>query len=341
MAEKQTDSGLTESESAKSVFETSENNGIQERLSSWDFGSDRGMFDVLTEHPDTILFVTTVEGIASMQLCASMGINQEKLALLVRTVESRYMNVPYHNNVHGADVVHATFWIVTQGGLGEMLAPLHKLALLISACAHDMDHPGTSNTFEKVTKSETALRYNDVSVLENMSITGLLLLLQDDSMNITESMELAEGQRFRQLVTSIILATDLANHKPNVTAFKTYLDSPSGIDMQDPRQCELALGLTVHLADVANTARKWACYKEWIPLLFEEFHQLGDKERELGLPVTTDRATSIPYKAQKGFINMFALNLFETYTRFLPGMAPVKEQLEANLVFLTSEVAAM
>jgi hypothetical protein len=195
-----------------------------------------------------------------------------------------------------------------------------------------MDHPGTSNTFEKVTKSALALRYKDVSVLENMSITGLLLLLQDDSMNITGNMVAAECTRFKELLVSIILSTDLANHTKNMARFKRHVEE--GVDMHDGAQCTLVLGMTVHLADIASVARTWACYKEWIPLLFEEFHQLGDKERELGLPVTTDRATSIPYKAQKGFINMFALKLFETYTRFLPGMAPVKEQLESNLVSL-------
>jgi hypothetical protein len=322
--------------SAESIYEES---AIQKRLATWDFGSERGLFDVAPDYPGSILFATTYEGVAAMQLCASLSINEVKLQQLIRTVESRYMDVPYHNNIHGADVVHATYWIIEQGGLGAMLEPLHKLILIISACAHDMDHPGTSNTFEKVTKSETALCYKDVSILENMSISGLMLLMSDDSMNITENMEPEESKKFRELVTTTILATDLANHKSNMTAFKSYMEA--GIDMKDPPQLQLALGLTVHLADIASVARKWAAYKEWIDMLFEEFHQLGDKEREHGLPVTTDRATSVPFKAQKGFINMFALNLFETYTGFLPGMAPVKEQLQSNLASLTSEVDAM
>jgi hypothetical protein len=311
---------------------------IRERMARWDFGSETGIFDVIADYPGTILFATTIEGIAIMKLCDALGVDAEKLHLLVRTIESRYNNMPYHNSVHGADVVHATYWIIDHGGLGAMIQPLHKLALMISAAAHDIDHGGTSNTFERNTKSELALRYNGVSVLENMSISGLLQLLRRRSMNITESLAPFESAKFRELLVSTILATDLANHKQNVEAFGLYMDLPGGLSMENPAHCKCVLGITMHLSDIASVARKWGTYKQWIVMLFEEFHQLGDKEREHGLAVTTDRATSIPYKAQCGFINMFALNLFDKYRRFLPAMLPVKQQLNANLATLQSEL---
>jgi hypothetical protein len=50
-----------------------------------------------------------------------------------------------------------------------------------------------------------------------------------------------------------------------------------------------------------------------------------------------DRSKSVPYRAQQGFINVFALDMFQVYTAFLPGLAPVKEQLDSNLAFLTSQ----
>ena len=155
-------------------------------MASWDYDSDRGIFDVVADYPGNVLFVTAYAGIACMKLRTALGIDDGKLQRLIRTVESRYMDVPYHSSIHGADVVHGTFWIVEHGGLGKMLEPLHKLALMVSACAHDMDHPGqlldlpcvaaqpvflflgTSNVFQIKTNSAAALRYNDVSVLENM-----------------------------------------------------------------------------------------------------------------------------------------------------------------------------
>jgi 3',5'-cyclic-nucleotide phosphodiesterase len=141
---------------------------IKKRMASWDFGSETGVFKVAADFPGNVLYVTTIGGIASMKLGAVLDINEEKLQLLVRSIESRYIDVPYHSSVHAADVVHGAFWIMEHGGLGQMLEPLHKLVLMISACAHDMNHPGTSNAFQVSTKSEVALRYNDISVLENM-----------------------------------------------------------------------------------------------------------------------------------------------------------------------------
>lgn len=111
-------------------------------MASWDYDSDKGIFDVAADYPGNVLFLTTYAGIACLQLRKALGISDGKLQRLIRTVESRYLDVPYHSNIHGADVVHGTFWIVEHGGLGKMLEPLHQLALMISACAHDMDHPG-------------------------------------------------------------------------------------------------------------------------------------------------------------------------------------------------------
>ena len=96
--------------------------------------------------------------------------------------------------------------------------------------------------------------------------------------------------------------------------------SDRGIDMQDHAQCKLVLGVTVHFADVANISKQWNTYRAWIKLLFDEFHRQGDLEHERGLERTHDRATSVPYKAQQGFINVFALDLFDTYTLFLPAL---------------------
>lgn len=135
--------------------------------------------------------------------------------------------------------------------------------------------------------------------------------------------------------------------------------------MQDHEQCKLTMGVTVHLADLANTSKQWGCYSEWIKLLFDEFHRQGDLERERGMTLShpnNDRAKSVPYKAQYGFINMFVLDLFDAYTLFLPALVsflysaprfpprvnhapslflgtqePAKEQLHVNLTHLSSE----
>ena len=40
--------------------------------------------------------------------CREIGVDEAKVQLLVRTIESRYKDVPYHNSSHAADVVTAS-----------------------------------------------------------------------------------------------------------------------------------------------------------------------------------------------------------------------------------------
>jgi hypothetical protein len=53
-------------------------------------------------------------------------------------------------------------------------------ALLISAAAHDVDHPGHNNLFEIKTKSKLATLYNDQAVLENHHAATFFFLLEDE-----------------------------------------------------------------------------------------------------------------------------------------------------------------
>jgi cAMP-specific phosphodiesterase 4/calcium/calmodulin-dependent 3',5'-cyclic nucleotide phosphodiesterase len=65
--------------------------------------------------------------------------------------------------VHAADVLQNVYYYLIEGGAQDRLKPttLELAALLISAGAHDVDHPGHNNVFEAKTKSKLATLYND------------------------------------------------------------------------------------------------------------------------------------------------------------------------------------
>lgn len=61
----------------------------------------------------------------------------------------------------------------------------------------------------------------------------------------------------------------------------------------------LILQALLHAADISNPTRPWdLCYK-WTNLVIEEFFAQGDKEREMGLPISNlcDRNTVLVPKA--------------------------------------------
>lgn len=57
-------------------------------------------------------------------------------------VRNQYRAVPYHNFFHCVDVTHATFRFIRLAGGRARMTPSEKLALMIAALCHDMDHPG-------------------------------------------------------------------------------------------------------------------------------------------------------------------------------------------------------
>jgi len=59
------------------------------------------------------------------------------------------------------------------------MSPFDIFLTLISAAAHDMDHPGNKNDFETKCRSKLAILYNDQSVLEMHHAASLFFLLEN------------------------------------------------------------------------------------------------------------------------------------------------------------------
>ena len=63
--------------------------------------------------------------------------------------------------------MQSTNHFLVKTGLMTHMPPVERFAVLFAAAAHDVAHPGTSNRFQIMAKSQVALCYNDRSVLEN------------------------------------------------------------------------------------------------------------------------------------------------------------------------------
>lgn len=57
----------------------------------------------------------------------------------------------------------------------------------MAASCHDLDHPGFNNIFMIEKKDEIAVRYNDLSVLENHHVASSFAILSEEEYNITKS----------------------------------------------------------------------------------------------------------------------------------------------------------
>ncbi|CAM4587379.1 unnamed protein product [Leuciscus chuanchicus] len=223
---------------------------------------------------------------------------------------SKHKN-PYHNLIHAADVTQTVHYLLLKTGMVHWMTELEILAMLFAAAVHDYEHTGTTNNFHIQTRSDTAILYNDRSVLESHHVSAAYRLLQDDDeMNILYNLSKDDWRELRALVVEMVLATDMSCHFQQVKAMKNFLQQPEGIDK--PK----ALSLLLHTADISHPAKNWDLHHRWTTSLLEEFFRQGDKEAELGLPFSPlcDRKSTMVAQSQIGFIDFIVVPTFTVLT---------------------------
>ncbi|XP_065608787.1 dual specificity calcium/calmodulin-dependent 3',5'-cyclic nucleotide phosphodiesterase 1C isoform X4 [Cyrtonyx montezumae] len=223
---------------------------------------------------------------------------------------SKHKN-PYHNLMHAADVTQTVHYLLFKTGIVHWMTELEIFAMIFAAAIHDYEHTGTTNNFHIQTRSDSAILYNDRSVLENHHVSAAYRLLQDDEeMNILSNLSKDDWREFRALVIEMVLATDMSCHFQQIKAMKNALQQPEGIDK--PK----ALSLLLHTADISHPAKAWDLHHRWTMSLLEEFFRQGDKEAELGLPFSPlcDRKSTMVAQSQIGFIDFIVEPTFTVLT---------------------------
>ncbi|NXS96986.1 PDE1C phosphodiesterase, partial [Jacana jacana] len=224
---------------------------------------------------------------------------------------SKHKN-PYHNLMHAADVTQTVHYLLFKTGIAHWLTELEIFAMIFAAAIHDYEHTGTTNNFHIQTRSDSAILYNDRSVLENHHVSAAYRLLQDDEeMNILSNLSKDDWSSSSLLVQPSTLGKDLS--KAEQTFFWHFLTSLLQEDRIDKPK---ALSLLLHTADISHPAKAWDLHHRWTMSLLEEFFRQGDKEAELGLPFSPlcDRKSTMVAQSQIGFIDFIVEPTFTVLT---------------------------
>jgi hypothetical protein len=62
-------------------------------------------------------------------------------------LERGYLDNPYHNACHAADVSHTLIYFFTMSDIQHYITSFDLFAGVIAALAHDFAHPGLTNRF--------------------------------------------------------------------------------------------------------------------------------------------------------------------------------------------------
>lgn len=175
-----------------------------ELLNSWDFN----VFNYTHNEMCEILEFVFVQ----LNLLDEFNISKTTMRRFLQEISCRYLDNPYHNFKHGADVCHTVFRLVMMPQLNLILTHLEFFAELVGGLAHDVGHIGLNNDFLVKSEHPLALQHNDRSPLENMHCIILYEVFKMADCNILASLSKQQYKDLRNMLLTIILGTDMAHH---------------------------------------------------------------------------------------------------------------------------------
>jgi hypothetical protein len=249
-------------------------------------------------------------------------LDESKIDNFLMVLSKTYQNnrALYHTSVHGVDVCYSNLLILTNlrdnDNSLQGISELDIVSLIIAGLTHDVGHPGLTNKFMINSKNELSIIYNDQSVLENFHCAKTFQLLENNDLNIFNKFSNEDFLLLRKKMIGEILATDMAFHFKIVDEYKEYKKT------KDVKLEQYQLNFIIHIADLFHNYRKFEISLKWVELLSNEFWNQGDKEKELGLPISflCDREDIDIPKSQVGFLKTFSL-------------PTIKELVEVNIKF--------
>eukprot|EP00602_Paraphysomonas_sp_CaronLab_P007804 CAMPEP_0185027244 /NCGR_PEP_ID=MMETSP1103-20130426/12041_1 /TAXON_ID=36769 /ORGANISM="Paraphysomonas bandaiensis, Strain Caron Lab Isolate" /LENGTH=561 /DNA_ID=CAMNT_0027561139 /DNA_START=104 /DNA_END=1789 /DNA_ORIENTATION=- len=318
---------------------------ILKGIDKWDFR----IFELYEVAAKPIVAVT-LHCLGELNLIDALDFHEDRLRSFMHCIHEAYNDLPYHNALHGADVTQTVFYFLSTARALEALQ-LNQIAaasIIIAAAIHDVGHPGLNGKFLITTNSAIAIEYSDKSPLEMMHLATAFRLWRMDENNFTDKIPVAIYREMRRLIVEMVLLTDNDMHfvllnrldrlitvhssspeQPSspsamecavevpTTFYSLSSRTPASHPNTDDRQL-LLLQVTLHTADVSNTAKPWSTYNKWLERIMDEFYLQGDMERSLDMPISYafDRRNPVNQsKFQVGFIKAIVGPLYKTFSK--------------------------
>ena len=201
--------------------------------------------------------------------------------------------------------------MIQRAQLKRHFTALELLGLMIAAICHDLDHRGTNNTFEDLTGSDLSKLYT-TSTMERHHFDMAVIILNCEENNILINLSVEEYQEVIGTIEHAILATDIGTYLKVRSEYQTLLDTNTfSWKIQSHRRLAMAMLMTA--ADLSAITRPWHTQQRIAEVVYTEFYEQGDKEREIGhIPAElydASNSENLP-KMQIGFIDFIGMPVY-------------------------------
>ncbi|XP_061092655.1 high affinity cGMP-specific 3',5'-cyclic phosphodiesterase 9A isoform X3 [Conger conger] len=281
---------------------------------------------------DTEIMVLLQVMYTDLDFISTFNIEVEVLQQFLYEVYRRYNNIPFHNFKHCFCVTQMMYGLIWLTDLRTKMESIDLLIMLTSAVCHDLDHTGYNNAYQINARTELALRYNDISPLENHHCAVAFEILEKKESNIFRNLTTEQYKRIREGMIKCILATDMTRHNEILNKFKSILSS---FDFGNKDHKDVLMMIMIKVSDISNEARPMDVAEPWLDCLLQEFFNQSDMEKLEGLPVTPfmDRDKVTKPSSQTGFIRFVLFPLFIELANLFPCLEqhiidPVRKALD-------------
>lgn len=322
---------------------------LAEAFSSWQFDAF-ALAELTDNRPLSTLGMYLFQ---ELGLVERFNLDISKLNRFFVEIENGYDDeIPYHNRAHAASVLHAMHALLEHGGIANAIAPafrevggsacrdghLERLASLMAAAVHDVEHAGVSNEFLVRTGHTRAMLYNDQHVNEQHHAATAFAILSRPECNFLASLPSPDFRRIRSIIIELVVATDMANGGKIVKSFVEAFaisatdDSVTQAMPASGKDALLLLQVAMKCADLGHLALGWELHRKWVARLEEEFYAQGDREKALGHSVSflMDRDKPGCSKTQTGFFQFVVVPLFRSLVSVAPHAQPMLDAILAN-----------
>lgn len=243
-----------------------------------------------------------------------------------------YQDNPFHNFFHAFSVCHMIFTISEKNNkFDRFLLPMENFALFLSGLGHDLNHPGVTNVFMINSRHPLAVRYNDISVLENHHAATLIKFLELPGCDILSSMTHEDQTHMRKIIIPTVLATDMAKHN---FVMEHFISCIRGFDKENSEHRQSFLDIVLHASDVGNPVLKFELATVWSLRIIQEFNEQVWKEEQKCIPISEFMRIGSDInkikRNQIGFIDMFIHPLWMLLGNHVEGLQEYLESIEEN-----------
>ncbi|OHT09774.1 hypothetical protein TRFO_21203 [Tritrichomonas foetus] len=225
-------------------------------------------------------------------------ITNNKLYRFIHSIESKYMDIPYHNWMKAVDVLQYFLYEFHTAQLNTIFNNIDITAILISALCSFIGNDGTNDKFQILAETPISLLYPRDRILETDQCSTAIQLMRDPLNDILELANEYDNLKIWKLVVKLLLETNIDKPTKLYAQFNDILRK-SMCDLNNELHRNLIITFLFKAAIASPYCRDFEIAEEIREKEKEEMIRLGNEEIKRKVEYSSPHNCVDMYSAEK------------------------------------------